>query len=718
MRNLKQHDFRLNMGFSAGEERPYRNDIDGLRAVAVLSVMLYHLSARWLPGGFVGVDIFFVISGFVVSASLLHAPRDRFLQFVAFFYARRLARIVPALVLVLVVTATVATLLVPRAWLSGFSEKTAIYAFLGLSNWAMENNLDTYFAPRAEYNPYTHTWSLGVEEQFYLVFPFLFFSWVTLRERRSAQRLATAITALLGFASFVACIYATRNAPATAFYSILCRFWELAVGVLLYQLSAQPNSAHVGASTLMASVLPWLGLAAIIVTFAFGNADAFPWFWACPPVLGAALVIGGYQASVSHPLRCILGHPVCGWIGKRSYSLYLWHWPVFVLLRWTIGLENVLTQVIGLAASVALAAFSYRWVELPIRQHAGLLRRVPIHRILLMLAIVVAGWAVTRTLFSQQHTLSLSTVSRNADDWYVTPHMPRGLLSQEQHPRPCVTTMEFRSLAGGQVISYVPVRCDANMVKAAQNLSVVGDSHATAYLPMLDQLSAEMGMRISVFTYPGCSFLDLRLPMHVGRGPGCVEFTQAATRDIRSTAKAGDIVFLASLRQPRFSDQWAAFNEAEVLAAAQGDLAKQWQQQARDEASALLQPFFASSLTVLFDAPKPIFRSPAFRCSDLFNADNPICRGGLAQPRDLLEKLRAPVVANLAGLATAWPQVHIWDPFPVLCPDDNCSAMDAGRPLFFDGDHLSAYGNARLYPAFRDLVRTLIDVNKTFAGTQ
>lgn len=114
------------MGFSIGEVRPYPSDIDGLRAVAVLSVMLYHMSARWLPGGFVGVDIFFVISGFVVSASLLHAPRDRFLHFVAFFYARRLARIVPALVLVLVATATVSTLVVPCAWLSGFNEKTAI----------------------------------------------------------------------------------------------------------------------------------------------------------------------------------------------------------------------------------------------------------------------------------------------------------------------------------------------------------------------------------------------------------------------------------------------------------------------------------------------------------------------------------------------------------------------------------------------------------------
>ncbi|MEO7255959.1 MAG: acyltransferase, partial [Casimicrobium sp.] len=181
----------------------YRNDIDGLRALAVLSVMLYHLSASIMPGGFVGVDIFFVISGFVVSASLANVATERaghllrFDRFVAFFYARRLARIGPALILVLLTTALLATLFVPRAWLSEFNERTGLYAFYGLSNWVLQTNVDTYFAPRAEFNPYTHTWSLGVEEQFYVVFPFLFFLWVAAR-RTLTRRMATASLIGLG----------------------------------------------------------------------------------------------------------------------------------------------------------------------------------------------------------------------------------------------------------------------------------------------------------------------------------------------------------------------------------------------------------------------------------------------------------------------------------------------------------------------------------------
>jgi peptidoglycan/LPS O-acetylase OafA/YrhL len=689
---------------------PYRADIDGLRAVAVLSVMLYHLSASWLPGGFVGVDIFFVISGFVVSASLAQAPKDRFHHFVAFFYARRLARIGPALVVVLVVSALVATLLIPRAWLSQFNEKTALYAFFGLSNWALQTNADTYFAPRAEFNPYTHTWSLGVEEQFYLVFPFLFFAWVALRDRKTGRRLATTLLAALGMASFVACVCATREAPATAFYSIFCRFWELAIGVLLYQLTTRSHIPAQNARLILATILPWFGAVAIIVTFVLGNANAFPWFWAVPPVLGAACIVGGDGASVTHPLRRLLAHPICAWIGKRSYSLYLWHWPVFVVLRWTIGIDDALTRTIGVALSFALAAISYRWVELPIRHRPGLLRRVPIVRIAILLLVIAAGWGITRVIFLQQKTLSLSASSRNAVEWHVSNRMPSSLLPAAQYPRRCEVAMAFRALAGGQVISYVPAKCEATPVVTSQRLHVIGDSHATAYSPMFEQLSAETGMRVNIYTFPGCGFLDLRLPMNVGRGPGCVEFAKAATQDVIVDAKPGDVVFLAALRQPRFTDQWAAFNEADVLAGMQSDLAKQWLQQARDEAPSFLQPFFASGLMVLFDTPKPIYRSPPFRCVDAFNMSNPVCRRGITQARETLQTLRAPVVANISTLAAQFPQLRIWDPFPLLCPAETCSAMDAGHPLYFDGDHISAYANAKLYPAFRDVIASTIAV--------
>lgn len=693
----------------------YRADIDGLRAVAVLSVMLYHLSARWLPGGFVGVDVFFVISGFVVSASLTHAPRDGFHHFVAFFYARRLLRIGPALVLVLLASVLAASLFIPRAWLSEFNERTALYAFFGLSNWVLQSNADTYFAPRAEFNPYTHTWSLGVEEQFYVAFPFLFFAWVKLRERPSGRRTATTALALLGTASLAACVWATKHQPAAAFYGIAFRFWELAVGVLLFQLTAgagnttAPDSRRV--LRLLAAAAPWLGAAVIATSFALVDATAFPWFWALPPVLGAAAIIGGCNASTAHPVRRLLAHPVAVWIGKRSYSLYLWHWPVLVLLRWTTGLDDPGTRTAALVISFTLATLAYRWVELPVRHHRGLARLSPAARIALLLAMIVLAWAIARVMLVQQRYLSLSTVARNADDWYVTSRMPQQLLPPGSSTRHCEVSIKYRALAGGQIISFEPAGCPATIGPATGRLSVIGDSHATAYLPLFDQLSAELGIKVHVYTYPGCAFVDLRMPMNIGRGPGCVDFTRKAVAEVAREAGRGDLLFLASLRQPRFSDQWAAFDEREVLAVAQGDTFRQWTREARDEAPALLQPVLSAGVKILFDAPKPVFLSPTFRCADWFNRSNPVCRGGLEQPRSVLENLRAPVLASINSVAGGNPAISVWDSFPLLCPEPTCHALRAQRPLFFDGDHLSAYGNAQLYPAFRDTITALMKSN-------
>ena len=155
----------------------YFPHVDGLRALAVLAVIAYHLHPSLLPGGFAGVDLFFVISGFVVTASLAGHRGESLVSFLGRFYARRLARIAPALLAMLMPTTVAYVFLVPRAWLSGITESVGKAAFWGFSNWTLGAQSETYFAPRAEFNPYLHTWSLGVEEQFYLIAPLLLFGW-------------------------------------------------------------------------------------------------------------------------------------------------------------------------------------------------------------------------------------------------------------------------------------------------------------------------------------------------------------------------------------------------------------------------------------------------------------------------------------------------------------------------------------------------------------
>ncbi len=684
----------------------YRPDIDGLRAIAVLSVIAYHLNPAWLPGGFVGVDIFFVISGFVVAASLLNAPQHSFAKFSAFFYARRLVRIAPALIVVLIVSAMLATLFIPRAWLSGFSEKTALYAVFGLSNWLMARNTDNYFAPRAEFNPYTHTWSLGVEEQFYLIFPFVFFVWLKWRNRSMIG--ANALLIALGVASLVGSAWAITHAPTSAFYSIVFRFWELAIGVALFQLSAHTTSNvtnKTGLRMVAATMLPWIGIAAIAYAFVYVRAAAFPWPWVLLPVIGAACSIGGSAANVAHPVRRFIAMRGFVWIGKRSYSLYLWHWPIFVLMRWTVGIDSAQQQVIAVVMTLLAAAASYRWIEMPFRHNAWLTRRMPIVRIVLMLLALVISYALIKTLFEKQPQISRSIVAKNASDWYAGDRMLSALAASRQ----CQVALTHGSLAGGASFTYTPSACkDVALNGRSAKLTVVGDSHATAYLAMFDQFSAETGITVNVHSYPNCAYLDLKFPMRSASAPACLAFVKAFTEHIVSTHKPGDVVFLPSLRMHRYSDQWARFDEAYVDSLYTSKEFTQLDNDTQTDAKQWIDALTKSGARVLFEAPKPILKSPPFRCADTFNANNPACSAGIVAPRARIEALRAPVVARMQSLASANPLVNIWDPLPILCDTNQCSYQVNGRVVFFDGDHVSGYGNQLLYPSFKAAVTPLL----------
>jgi peptidoglycan/LPS O-acetylase OafA/YrhL len=227
--------------------------IDGLRALAVVSVILYHMNQSWLPGGFVGVDVFFVISGYVVTRSIQSREWRNAAQFFATFFARRIARIYPALVLCLVVTAALHCLFVPKAWLNDTAAKAGVAAFFGLSNIALVFFDDGYFSPRSEFNPFTHTWSLGVEEQFYLLFAFVW--WVFHKN----YKLLAGFLLVSVLASFWWCSDVSASSPSKAYYLLPSRWWELSAGALLAQFhqlsSAQLSSAQLSSAQLSSAQL-------------------------------------------------------------------------------------------------------------------------------------------------------------------------------------------------------------------------------------------------------------------------------------------------------------------------------------------------------------------------------------------------------------------------------------------------------------------------------
>jgi peptidoglycan/LPS O-acetylase OafA/YrhL len=659
---------------STSAERLYFPYIDGLRALSIVAVVLFHLQPGLLPGGFGGVDIFFVVSGFIVSASLHGHKAPSFPALVALFYARRFRRIVPALLFMLVTTSLAVVVFVPEAFLSSNIRRTAFAAFFGFSNFRLASGPD-YFSPQAEFNPFTHTWSLAVEEQFYLVFPLLIF--LLTSGSRIARASAVALLALCVLSFAYGFVEPSTSLPL-GFYSSFSRFWEIGAGVLLYAVLARHGLFEVQSKPLPEiRIATYLGSALIAAGFIAGHAQAYPVPGAILPVAGALLVIAGLQGRMPlSPVGRLLSSRAAVSIGLISYSLYLWHWPVFVLFRWTVGFSTPAQKLLALGLAVALSLISYVLVEKPLRTSPWLrapMRAIPIS----LLAVVLLAWGSDRT-FGNSSRLSASVVSASRDDWY-----PQMRASAAKGCR-----IEWRK-AGAALVSQ-PLDCEGGI--AGARLFVVGDSHATAYFTLLADYARLTRSSVALYQTPGCYFVHL-----IPSAEGCAAVVGAVLDDIRTQLKAGDAIFMPSLRVPRFRDQWG---EGEF------DTAATWKSMTRNseagfaEALAILEKLSVPGVHLVFELPKPIFPTPLFRCSDWFNRGNPACSAGTQMERALLERHRQPVLAFAGKLQSRIKGFSTWDPFPVLCPGKTCSMRNDGKPLFFDGDHVSGFANRLLLADF------------------
>ncbi len=332
----------------------YRPDIDGLRALAIVPVLLYHLDVDSVAGGFVGVDVFFVISGFLIT-SIIAKNLDTGNFTFADFYRRRALRILPPLFFLLAVT-MVASYLLLLPFEAHEIGKTAISATVFYSNIDLWRSAD-YFNPISDTNPLLHTWSLGIEEQFYILVPFLL---VALHLKFWKRRVG--VFALCVAGSFLLSVIVIAREPTGTFYLLPTRFWEMAVGSVLALLGVRAQVTGRAAEVL--STLGVLGIAGAI--FLLDGGSVFPGYNALAPVLGtAALLASGQTSWVGRLLSARL--PVA--IGKISYSLYLWHWPLIVFYKLETGPELRLAEIGGLiAASFACAIVSFALVETPFRR--------------------------------------------------------------------------------------------------------------------------------------------------------------------------------------------------------------------------------------------------------------------------------------------------------------------------------------------------------------
>ncbi|MGK9147284.1 acyltransferase [Plantibacter flavus] len=357
-----------------------RADIQGLRAVAVALVVLFHLRPGLVPGGYVGVDVFFAISGFLITAHLLRELEHTGTVRLGRFWARRARRLLPAALTVLLVVLAASVLVAPIGDLPRFIRET-MWSALYIENWALAGSAVDYLAAESSPSPVQHYWSLSVEEQFYLVWPVLllaaawFAARVTGRREGHAGRSSTrlrrsALVVLLAVfaASLTWSVVFTAEDPSPAYFVTTTRAWEFAAGGLVAVLVAGTARWSADRQGIRIAVA-WAGLVAVgLAAFGYSGATPFPSMTALLPVAGAlAVVWAAAPATRSSPTALLAVRPV-QWLGDRSYAVYLWHWPVIILAGFALGRSaSILEQIVLMVFTLLLAEATTRWVEQPIR---------------------------------------------------------------------------------------------------------------------------------------------------------------------------------------------------------------------------------------------------------------------------------------------------------------------------------------------------------------
>lgn len=457
----------------------FRPDIEGLRAIAVAGVVVFHLGLNQVPGGFVGVDIFFVISGYLITSHLQREIEERGTVDLWRFYARRARRLLPASLLVILATLLVGYFILSPTEQELYS-KGALYASAYVINlWLVRWSFD-YFAPSAAENPFLHYWSLSVEEQFYLAWPALLLLVAWLRPGRNGLFLLMAVVAVV---SFAACIWFTMVSQPWAFYLSPLRAWEFAAGGLMSLALSRSwvRRLHRPAA------LGWSGLVLIAVAYLFlSEEDPFPGFAAVLPVAGTAMVIlAGTRRDVPTSNRW-LGNPLFQWIGRLSYSLYLWHWPVIVFAVILKPELTVADRVGCLLLTVALSVITYHLVEDPVRRNgwlaAGSRRSLGFAALLTVTGVTVA-YASTNLASDNVDEQQLQ-IQRSAEEKSAA----------RAANASCVSVLDIDE----------PVACDLAAPSSATTIVLFGDSHADHWSSPLATIAREKGWRLVAFLKGAC----------------------------------------------------------------------------------------------------------------------------------------------------------------------------------------------------------------------
>ncbi|WP_454860182.1 acyltransferase family protein [Promicromonospora soli] len=639
---------------ASGAGHGFRTDINGLRAVAVLAVVVYHAGIA-VPGGFTGVDVFYVISGYLISSLLLReVDRSGGVDLVQ-FWTRRMRRLVPALALVVSVTLIACVLLLsPLVW--GRLAWHGAASMLFVSNLLFPYQGQNYFSDSVTPSPYLHTWSLGIEEQFYIFWPLLILLAVAIarRTRIPARRMLQVLFGGTFVVSLAASIWLTVAAPDWAFYILPTRAWEFAGAALVATL---PWGRLAGRTRLRPRVLRALlgtaGFALLALSFVVVHeTDPFPGTIALLPVGGALLVLaaGSVPASGTWVDR-VLDLSVLQRLGDVSYSWYLWHWPFVVLTTAAVQDDAIWIKVLASLGALGAAAATYRWVENPIRFSPALKswRRTAA-------VTIVIGLAVG--------TLSVGTRVATGAVLEREPYATAVEVSAEPKPYGCTEITETTS--GTDV-------CLLGDAEADTTVLLLGDSHTMHWIPAFDVAARDAGLRLAVRWRHGCPAAEINVQQPAERGP-CGDFQAESLRVVDDLRPDAVVVSQAQIYADRMQH-------------ADGTLMTE--DEVRDTWTSANDALFAY-LTAATPAVVAVKDNPQLDVDPLECLTRPWPElGDCSMTRAEAEESNGDLPDISAGIWAKYG-VTTWDGvWSETCDDTRCGVGDTSHPVYRDFHHLS-----------------------------
>lgn len=637
-----------------GQSSAHRVDIDGLRAIAVALVVAFHIRFPGFEGGFIGVDMFFVISGFLITGILAGEYQRHDTVRLGRFWARRIRRLLPASTATLLVTVLASFLLLsPIA--QETTARTALFAAAYIPNIFLAIDSADYFASDISGNPVVHFWSLAVEEQFYLAWPVVMLGLSALAARLRQPRLVLGGLALITVISFAHSVQLTNDASTWAYYSPFSRAWEFAVGGLLAIAAPEAGKRlSQAASTLMAGV-GFLGIAYAILTI--DSSTPFPGWNAVIPVAGTLLVIAA-RLGPANPLGLVLALPPTQWLGRISYGWYLWHWPFIVVAELYFGALSGPARILAALASLAVADVTHRIIENPVRFHPKLMAR---H---------LPNYGLAAGLLAVSLTVTFASLA-SANDQLEQPRYQELLAA---------ATDGFSTFDRGcqtNDADHITESCVWGDPAGSRSVLLLGDSHAEQWMPALDTIGTNNGLRILARVVAACPTIEVG----VGFAPNpalCAE-TQSGTVDVVDRLQPDVVVVsqAAAAIDVLDNDRWAA-EVGEFLAAMENQ-----------------------GVEVVWIHDTPTLDFDPIEC--LGSRDEPTCTPSRWESTNFAEEVRALDQPALDAVGA-----FSFNPLEQLCDDETCLLRFRNVLVFQDDNHITTAASLALVPELEPIILTAL----------